>query len=132
MAPGDTFRLNNTSSVIIPGESNFMNYYNGDNASQTIRVSLLQLAPTTGLVVTGSGASCNTLDISQMVSFWKYSIDGVQHTKHKDSNFNVNRLKLVTTFGKMPTETVMTSGQVACLCWVLRPSQQGGHVELAS
>ena len=55
-----TFGLNNYSSVIIPGESKFMNHQNGDNEFQTNKGSLLQLAPTTGLVVTGNGTSCNT------------------------------------------------------------------------
>ena len=48
---------------------------------------LLQLAPTAGLVVTGSGASCKTWNILKSVSFRKYSMYEVQHTKHKNSNF---------------------------------------------
>ena len=60
----DTFGLNNYSSVIIPRESKFMKHLNGDNELQTNKGSLLQLAPTTGLVVTGNGASCNTWTIS--------------------------------------------------------------------
>ena len=71
----DTFGLNNSSSVIIPAESNFINHLNGDNESQTNRGSLLQLAPTTGLFLTGSGASCNTWNMSQSVGFSKYSIN---------------------------------------------------------
>ena len=56
----NTFGLNNYSSVIIPGESRFMNHKNGDNEFQTKKGSLLQLAPITELVVTGNRASCNT------------------------------------------------------------------------
>ena len=54
----------------------FMNNQNGDNEFQTNKGSPLQLAPTTGLVITGNGASCNTWNISQSVCFRKYSIDG--------------------------------------------------------
>ena len=53
--------------------------------SQTKRGSLLQLDPTSGLVVTGSGANCNTWNIPKSDRFRKYLIDGIQPTKHKDS-----------------------------------------------
>ena len=69
------------------GETHFMNNQNGDTGFQTNRGSLLQLTPTTGLVVTGSGPGYNTWNISQSVSFRKYSMDGIQQTKHKDSKF---------------------------------------------
>ena len=74
--------LNNYSSVIIPGERNFINHSNIDNESQTNRGSLLQLAPTSGLVVTGSRADGKTWNNSKRDRFRKYRI---QPTKHKHS-----------------------------------------------
>ena len=55
----DTFGLSKYSSIVNPRESKFINHLNGDKEFQTTR-GHLQLAPTTGLVVTGNGASCNT------------------------------------------------------------------------
>ena len=60
-----------------------------DNEFLTNKGSLLQLAQTTGLVVTGNGASFNTWNISQSVCFRKYSIDGGWNTQQKDSNFDI-------------------------------------------
>ena len=88
----NAFGLNNYSSVIIPGESKFMNHQNGDSEFQTNKRSLLQLASTTGLVVTGNGTSCNTWNISYSVCFRKYSIDGGWNTKQKDSNFDTYQI----------------------------------------
>ena len=72
---------------------------------------LLQLAPTTGLFLTDSGASCNAWNISHSVSFNKYQ--SVQHAKYKDSISDVKagaRINDYKRLAKMPNEAVMSSG----------------------
>ena len=57
----------------------------------------LQFALTTGLVVKGSGANCNTWTILHSVSFRKYSIEKMQHTNPKDSKVDVKYSCFVST-----------------------------------
>ena len=71
-------------------------------------MEIMSLKPTGGHcynLVTGSGANCNTWNISTRDRFRKYSIDGIQPTKHKDSKPGVKSAQeLITTFGKMTNE----------------------------
>ena len=107
------FGLNNYSSVIISRDRNFMNHSSGDNDTQTNRGSLLQLATTSGLVVIGSRANCNTLNISKSDLFRKYSIDGIQPTKHKDSEPGVkSRTRINNYIWQNAKWSLMTKGQV--------------------
>ena len=69
-----------------------------------------------GLVVTGTGASCNTWNISQSVCFRNYSLDGVE-VQNKRILTSILSLaqELRTTFGKMQNKVVVTSGQVVTI-----------------
>ena len=69
-----------------------------------------------GLVVTGNGASCNTWNISQSVCFRKYSIDGVEIKSKRIRTLILSLAQeLRTTFGRLPNNVVVTSGQVVTI-----------------
>ena len=67
----------------------------------------LQLAPTTGLVVTGNGASCNTNKVFVLGNIQSIGVE-IQSEKIRTLILNLAE-ELRTTFGKMPNKVVVTS-----------------------
>ena len=70
---------------------------------------LLQFAPTTGLVVTGNGASCNTHKVFVLGNIQSMGVEIQSKTIRTLILSLVQELR--TTFGKMPNKVVVTSGQ---------------------
>ena len=67
----------------------------------------LQLAPTTGLVVTGNGASCNTHKVFVLGNIQSMGVE-IQSEKIRTLILNLAQ-ELRTSFGKMPNKVVVTS-----------------------
>ena len=93
-----------------------MNHLNGDNEFQTNEGSLLQLAPTTGLVVTGNGASCNTCNIPQSVVLGNIQLMGVEIQSKRIPTLILSLAQeLRATFDRMTNKVVVTLGQVVTI-----------------
>ena len=67
----------------------------------------LQLALTTGLVVTDNGASCNTHKVFVLGNIQSMGVE-IQSEKIRTLILNLAQ-ELRTTFGKMPNKVVLTS-----------------------
>ena len=74
---------------------------------------LLQFAPTTGLVVTGNGASCNTHTVFVLGNIQSMGVE--KQSKRIRTLILSLAQELRTTFGKMPNKVVVTSEQVVTI-----------------
>ena len=73
----------------------------------------LQFAPTTGLVVTGNGASCNTHRVFVLGNIQSMGVE-IQSRRIRTLILSLAQ-ELRTAFGKMQNKVVVTSEQVVTI-----------------